>query len=80
MWDDIFQSSTSASLLLALLALLVLHRLYSTSSSQEGSREPPGPKPLPLLGNVLQMDLKRIDAYLFDVRPVILKQHVEFLR
>ncbi|XP_068605729.1 cytochrome P450 2K1-like [Brachionichthys hirsutus] len=61
MFEDIFQPATSASVVVLIVAVLVLHILYSSLSSQEKSKEPPGPKPLPLLGNVLQVDLKRLD-------------------
>uniref|UniRef100_A0A3B4UB71 Cytochrome P450 2K1-like n=1 Tax=Seriola dumerili TaxID=41447 RepID=A0A3B4UB71_SERDU len=67
MLDSLLQSSTSVSLLGATVVLLVLHLLYSTFSSQENGTEPPGPKRLPLLGNLLQVDLKRLDSALFDL-------------
>ncbi|XP_070779018.1 cytochrome P450 2K1-like [Enoplosus armatus] len=63
---DLFQSSISVSLLAVIVGLLVLH-LYATFSSQENRREPPGPKPLPLLGNLLQLDLKRPHRTLFQL-------------
>ncbi|XP_023265794.1 cytochrome P450 2K1-like [Seriola lalandi dorsalis] len=66
MLDGLLQSSTSVSLLGAIVVLLVL-LLYSTFSSQENRTEPPGPKRLPLLGNLLQVDLKRLDSTLFDL-------------
>ena len=69
MLEDLFQSSTSVYLLAAIVGLLVL-QLYFNFSSQEKRREPPGPKPLPLFGNLLQVDLKRLDKCLFDVRIV----------
>ncbi|XP_049416542.1 cytochrome P450 2K1-like [Epinephelus fuscoguttatus] len=67
MLEDLFQSSTSVSLLVAIMGLLVLHHFYSSFNSRDNKREPPGPKPLPLLGNLLQLDLKRLDSSLVDL-------------
>ncbi|XP_071760266.1 cytochrome P450 2K1-like [Centroberyx gerrardi] len=57
--DSLLQSSSSVFLLGAAVFLLVLYLFSSNFSSQEKGKEPPGPKPLPLLGNLLQLDLKR---------------------
>uniref|UniRef100_A0A8C1MPU0 Cytochrome P450 2K1-like n=1 Tax=Cyprinus carpio TaxID=7962 RepID=A0A8C1MPU0_CYPCA len=57
--ESLLQFSSTGTLLGALLLLLVLYLLSSGSESQKEGKEPPGPKPLPLLGNLLTLDLMR---------------------
>ncbi|KTF73213.1 hypothetical protein cypCar_00048097 [Cyprinus carpio] len=57
--ESLLQFSSTGTLLGALLLLLVLYLLSSGSKSQKEGKEPPGPKPLPLLGNLLTLDLTR---------------------
>ncbi|KAM3597173.1 uncharacterized protein V6R79_000810 [Siganus canaliculatus] len=66
MIEALFQSFPAVSLLLATVVLLLLYLLNSSFSSDKGST-PPGPKPLPLLGNFLQLDLKRLDISLLNL-------------
>ncbi|XP_035851639.1 cytochrome P450 2K1-like [Sander lucioperca] len=43
-----------------LVVLLLVYLVsFSSFSSKEDRKEPPGPKPFPLIGNLLQLDLKR---------------------
>ncbi|XP_056117748.1 cytochrome P450 2K1-like [Rhinichthys klamathensis goyatoka] len=57
--ESLLQFLSTGTLLGALLLLLVLFLLSTGSRSQKEGKEPPGPKPLPLLGNLLTLDLKR---------------------
>ncbi|XP_071323939.1 cytochrome P450 2K1-like [Trachinotus anak] len=58
---DLFpQTSSSFSLLGTLMILLLVYLIFTFCfTSHEDKKEPPGPRPLPLLGNLLQLDLRR---------------------
>ncbi|KAK6312323.1 hypothetical protein J4Q44_G00179870 [Coregonus suidteri] len=58
MGDLLLQAPSTVTLLGAVLFMLVLYLLFSGSNSEEQWKEPPGPRPLLLLGNMLQLDLK----------------------
>ncbi|XP_010866620.2 cytochrome P450 2K1 isoform X1 [Esox lucius] len=53
------QNPIEVTFLGAMLFLLVLYLFYSGSWFEVRRAEPPGPRPLPLLGNIHQMDLKK---------------------
>ncbi|XP_046893408.1 cytochrome P450 2K1-like [Hypomesus transpacificus] len=56
--DSVVLQTPSLVTLLGTVVFLLLFYLL-TSSSQEQGKDPPGPRPLPLLGNLLMLDLKR---------------------
>ncbi|XP_034151473.1 cytochrome P450 2K1 isoform X3 [Esox lucius] len=57
--ETVLQIPSMVTFLGAVLFLLAVYILSFGSSSTEHGINPPGPRPLPLLGNMLIMDLKR---------------------
>ena len=69
---DLLLQSPTVSLLGTLVVLLLVYLVSSSSFSfQQDKKEPPGPKPLPVLGNLLQLDLKRLHNELLKVRKLL---------
>ncbi|XP_061901027.1 cytochrome P450 2K4-like [Entelurus aequoreus] len=57
--EAFLQADLYVHLLGAVVVLVVVYVASSTLNSSQGGNEPPGPRPLPVLGNLLQLDLKR---------------------
>ncbi|MEQ2234140.1 Cytochrome P450 2K1, partial [Ilyodon furcidens] len=55
-FGSLFSSPTT---MVGVVLLIILCIFSFGSSSRVTGKEPPGPKPLPLLGNLLQLDLQR---------------------
>ncbi|KAI4876913.1 hypothetical protein NFI96_030221 [Prochilodus magdalenae] len=56
---ELLLQHVSAGILLGVLVLSLIAVYLLLAGSQQERKEPPGPKPLPILGNILELDLKR---------------------
>ncbi len=74
-----FLFSSPTTLLGAVALLLVLYAVSSNFTSEKMGKEPPGPWPLPLLGNLLQLDLKKPHKTLHEVRSAHLSLNKSIL-
>ncbi|XP_031420531.1 cytochrome P450 2K1-like [Clupea harengus] len=64
--EGLLQAPGSFTLLVAVLLLLVW--LYSSGvSNPEKGKEPPGPRPLPILGNLLMLDMHKLYETLCEI-------------
>lgn len=61
----LLQSPSTTSLLGTALILLILYVFFPNFDHEK--KEPPGPRPLPVLGNLLQLDLKSPHSTLFKL-------------
>lgn len=70
--DILLQDLHSCSLLGGLAVFLLFYlTFFLTKSYKNSKKEPPGPRTLPLLGNLLQLDLKKPHHTLMEVRSFI---------
>ena len=66
--EGLLQAPGSFTLLVAVLLLLLVWLYSSGVSNPEKGKEPPGPRPLPILGNLLMLDMHKLYETLCEVR------------
>lgn len=74
-----FLFSSPTALLGAVALLLILYLVSGRFASREMGTEPPGPRALPLLGNLLQLDLQRPYRTLCEVSLALLSPNKSIL-
>ncbi|XP_061893175.1 cytochrome P450 2K1-like isoform X2 [Entelurus aequoreus] len=67
MFEELLQAPALASWLGLLAGLLAVYLLYSSWTFQDKQKHPPGPRRLPLIGNLHQLDLQRLDKSIFNL-------------
>ena len=71
----VFVQTPGCVLIWTVLLLLLLYFLSSSQGFHVHHKEPPGPRGLPLLGNLLQLDLNRPHNTLIEVCTVGVEQN-----
>ena len=71
----VFVQTPGCVLIWTVLLLLLLYFLFSRQGFHVHHKEPPGPRGLPLVGNLLQLDLNRPHNTLIEVCTVGVKQN-----
>lgn len=65
--ESLLLQATFSDILLCAVLLLAFYFMYINASFKEEANEPPGPRPLPLLGNLLQLDLNKTHESLSEL-------------